>query len=133
MPSSPLLSPSGSLAVRDVTSQEWDTQVLHSQRPVAVEFWAPWCPWCRKLIPEFEAVSGEYESKMNMLKLNSDEHPDIAQRYGIMGLPTIKMFCQGRPIGEIIGYMPRPRLKAELDKIIQNHRECLDNSSPIPR
>jgi len=66
-----------------------------------------------------------------MLKLNSDDYPDISQRYGIMGLPTIKMFCQGRPIGEIIGYMPRPRLKAEIDKVLQNHKECLESSSPI--
>ena len=80
------------MPVRDITTQEWDAQVLQGQTPVAVEFWAPWCPWCKKLIPEFEAVSDEYESKMNMLKLNSDEHRDIAQRYGIMGLPTIKMF-----------------------------------------
>ena len=98
---------------------------------MAVEFWAPWCPWCRKLTPEFEGISGEYEGKLTMLKLNSDDYPDISQRYGIMGLPTIKMFCQGRPIGEIIGYMPRPRLKAEIDKVLQNHKECLESSSPI--
>ena len=84
-------------------------------------------------MPEFEVLSNEYEGKLTMLKLNSDEYPDVAQRYGVMGLPTIKMFCQGRTIGEIIGYMPRPRLKAELDKIIQAHKECLESSSPIQR
>jgi thioredoxin 1 len=66
-----------------------------------------------------------------MFKLNSEDHPDIAQRYGVMGLPTIKMFCQGRPIGEIIGYMQGSRLKAELDRVIQSQRECLQSSSPI--
>lgn len=119
------------MAVRDVPLDNWEDWVLKSQGPVAVEFWAPWCPWCRKLIPEFEALSAEYESKLTMFKLNSDVHPDIAQRYGVVGLPTIKMFCQGRVIGELIGYMPKPRLKAELDRIIESHKECLESSSPI--
>lgn len=121
------------MAVKDVTADGWDSEVLGSERPVAVEFWAPWCPWCRKLTPEFEALSTEYDGKLVMLKLNSDAYPDIAQRYGIMGLPTIKMFCQGRGVGEIVGYMPRPRLKAELDRLIGNHRDCLDSSSPMHR
>lgn len=82
-------------------------------------------------MPEFEALSPEYDDKLDMLKLNSDDYPDIAQRYGVMGLPTVKMFCQGRVVGEIIGYMPRQRLKAELDRVLQNHRECLRSSSPI--
>ncbi len=82
-------------------------------------------------MPEFEALSPEYDDKLDMLKLNSDDYPDIAQRYGVMGLPTVKMFCQGRVVGEIIGYMPRQRLKAELDRVLQNNRECLRSSSPI--
>ncbi len=82
-------------------------------------------------MPEFEAVSGECEGKLTMLKLNSDDYPDISQRYGIMGLPTIKIFCKGRPIGEIIGYMPASRLKAEIDKVLDSNKECLETSSPI--
>lgn len=82
-------------------------------------------------MPEFDALSTEYEGRLTMLKLNSEDHPDIAQRYGVMGLPTIKMFCQGRPIGEVIGYMPRPRLKAEIDRLMQNRSECLQSSSSM--
>jgi len=119
------------LAVRDATAQDWDELVLGSERPVAVEFWAPWCPWCRKLMPEFESISVEYEGRLTMLKLNADDFPEIPQRYGIMGLPTVKMFCQGRVIGEVIGYMPRPGLKGKLDRILSNHKECLDSSSPM--
>lgn len=115
----------------DVRSQDWDRLVVRSERPVAVEFWAPWCPWCRKLIPEFDALTSDYQGKLTMFKLNTEDHPDIAMRYGVMGLPTIKMFCQGRSIGEIIGYMPKPRLKAELDRLLQNNRECLESSSPM--
>ncbi len=81
-------------------------------------------------MPEFEALSSEYEGKLTMLKLNSEDHPDIAVRYGVMGLPTIKMFCNGRPVGEVIGYMPRPRLKAEIDRLMQN-MDCLQSSSPM--
>lgn len=119
------------MVVRDVGSNDWDQQVLRSQLPVAVAFWAPWCPWCRRLTPEFEELSAEYESRLTMLKLNSDDHPDFAQRYGVMGLPTIKLFCKGRTIGELIGYLPRPRLKTELDRILQNRRDCLESSSPM--
>jgi thioredoxin-like negative regulator of GroEL len=82
-------------------------------------------------MPEFDALASQYQGKLTMLKLNSDNYPDIAVRYGVMGLPTIKMFCQGRSIGEIIGYMPGPRLKAELDRILLNNRECLESSSPV--
>jgi thioredoxin 1 len=117
--------------LRDVSSDEWDAQVMKSKEPVAVEFWAPWCPWCRRLTPEFESLSVEYEGRLSVFKLNSDDYPDIAQRYGVMGLPTIKLFCQGRAIGEIVGYVPRPRLKAELERALQNRRECLSNSSPV--
>ena len=121
----------GRLPALDVGARDWDRIVAQSEGPVAVEFWAPWCPWCLKLMPEFDALSAEYEGRLRMLKLNSEDNPDIAQRYGVMGLPTIKMFCQGRPIGEVIGYMPKPRLKAEIDRLIQNHKECLQSSSPM--
>ena len=115
----------------DVGAADWDQVVGQTEKPVAVEFWAPWCPWCRKLMPDFDALSTEFEGRLTMLKLNTQDHPEIAERYGVMGLPTIKMFCQGRPIGEVIGYMPKPRLKTELDRLMQNHRECLQSSSPM--
>jgi thioredoxin-like negative regulator of GroEL len=66
-----------------------------------------------------------------MLKLNSDDHPEVAQRYGVMGLPTIKLFCRGRTTGELIGYIPMPRLKNEFERILQHYRECLEKSSPM--
>lgn len=116
---------------QDVGEGDWERLVGQSAAvPVAVEFWAPWCVWCRKLMPEFDALASEYQGKLTMLKLNSEDNPDIAMRYGVMGLPTIKMFCRGRPIGELVGYMPRPRLKAELDRLMQN-ADCLQSSSPM--
>ena len=119
------------MVARDIGTSEWDRQVLQSRAPVAVEFWAPWCPWCTRLTPEFQALSAEYENRLMLFKLNTDDHPEIAQRYGVMGLPTIKLFCRGRTIGELIGYMPKPRLKNEFERILQNHRECLEKSSPM--
>lgn len=119
------------MVARDIGSSEWDRQVLQSRVPVAVEFWAPWCPWCTRLTPEFQALSAEYENRLTLFKLNTDDHPEIAQRYGVMGLPTIKLFCMRRTIGELIGYMPKPRLKNEFERILHNHRECLEKSSPM--
>lgn len=117
----------------ELTSENWKLEVDQNLRPIAVEFWAPWCPWCRKLAPLLEELSAEYVGKLRFGQLNSDDYPSLAQRFGVMGLPTTKFFCEGREVGEIIGYAPKPRLKTEIDNIIAKHRECLDQSSVIKR
>jgi len=119
--------------MQGVDSSSWDVEVLKSDRLTIVEFWAPWCPWCKRLIPILEEMEGEYQGRLRFLMLNVDENPDMAARYGVMGLPTIKFFCNGRTVGEIIGFMPKEHLKHEFDSLISRYRDCLSQSSPYAR
>ena len=115
----------------DVDSSSWEKQVLESNLPVIVDFWAPWCPWCRRLMPDFDSLSGEYSGRLVFAKVNADESPEIASRYGVQGLPTLKFFCAGRPIAEIVGYLPRNSLKMQLDGMLSMYKDCLEQSSPM--
>jgi len=78
-------------------------------------------------------LSGTYGGKAKFAMLNVDENPQIAERYGVMNLPTIKFFCAGRPVGEVIGYMPKDSLKVEVDRMLFTHKSCLEQSSPMHR
>lgn len=117
--------------LKDVNSADWDRTVSKADTLTLVDFWAPWCPWCRKLTPELEALAPQYNGKISFVKLNVDEAPLIASRYGVMGLPTLKFFCGGRAVGELVGYMPRNMLKSELDRALMTYRDCLSQSSPL--
>lgn len=97
---------------------------------LAVDFWAPWCPYCTRLKPVFESVANDYKD-INFIKVNVDEHPDIASKYGIQGIPAIKFICENKEIGEIIGYVPKDTLKKKIDEIIENAPNCLSNTSSI--
>jgi len=119
------------MTVTDVDSSSWDEQVLGSKLPVIVDYWAPWCSWCRKLAPDFESLSGDYTGRLIFVKVNVDESPDLAARYGVQGLPTLKFLCAGRPIAEIVGYLPRNSLKVQLDGMLSMHKDCLDQSTPM--
>ncbi len=119
------------MSLRDVNPADWDRTVSKAEILTLVDFWAPWCPWCRKLAPELESLAPQYDGKIAFVKLNVDDAPLIASRYGVMGLPTLKLFCGGRVVGELVGYMPRNVLKAELDRALTTYRDCLSQSSPL--
>ncbi len=119
------------MSIRDVKPSEWERVVSNADTLTLVDFWAPWCPWCRKLAPELEALAPQYQGRINFVKLNTEEAPLIASEYGVMGLPTLKFFCSGRVVGELVGYMPRPVLRAELERYLGTHKECLSQSSPL--
>jgi len=114
-----------------VDPNNWDEKVLGSTVPVIVDFWAPWCPWCRRLMPEFDSLSDEYTGRLDFVKVNAGDAPDIASTYGIQGLPTLKFFCASRPIAEIVGHMPKAPLKMRLDRMLAMHKDCLDQSSAL--
>ncbi|MEM4253114.1 MAG: thioredoxin domain-containing protein [Candidatus Nitrosotenuis sp.] len=117
----------------EVGSNEWHDKVLASKTPVIVDFWASWCPWCMKLIPVFEEVSKTYEGKLSFAKVDVEKYPDIAKANGVMGIPVMKMFCGGRNVGEIVGYMNKEKLVHELDKMLSTVRECLTQSSVLTK
>jgi thioredoxin 1 len=115
----------------DVDSSTWKEIVLNSKSPVIVDFWAPWCPWCRRLLPDFDSLSDEYTGRLTFAKLNADASPDISSKYGVQGLPTLKFFCAGRPLAEIVGYVPRTTLLKQIDAMLSTHRDCLNQSSTL--
>ena len=90
-------------AATAVTTAEFDKEVLQSDQPVLVDFWAVWCGPCRAIAPAVDAVAEEYAGKAKVLKLNVDENPDIAGRYGVMSIPTLMIFKGGSKVGELVG------------------------------
>jgi thioredoxin 1 len=93
-----------------VGAANWDEEVIHSTAPVLVDFWAPWCAPCRALAPSLEEVATELSGRVKVAKLNVDESPEIAQRYGISSIPTLLVFHGGRVAAQHVGALPKDRL-----------------------
>lgn len=86
-----------------VSTAEFDKQVLESDTPVLVDFWAVWCGPCRAIAPAVDAVAQEYSGRAKVLKLDVDENPEIAGRYGVQSIPTLLIFKGGQKVGELVG------------------------------
>ncbi len=102
----------------EVSDNEWETQVLKSDLPVLVDFWAPWCGPCRMVAPVVEELAEEYDGRVGFVKLNTDDNPATAARYGIRSIPTLLVFKGGEPVGQIIGFRPKSDLKKRLDAVV---------------
>lgn len=94
-----------------LTESNWNEEVLNSKIPVLVDFWAPWCGPCRIIAPIVEELAGKFEGRIKVGKLNTDEHPDIAGRYGIRAIPTLVLFKNGEVVDTRIGVQPREALE----------------------
>lgn len=103
---------------QEVTDQTFDRDVLQSSEPVLVDFWAPWCGPCRMVAPIVEELAEEYAGRVKFVKLNTDENPTTAARYGIRSIPTLLVFKNGQPVGQIIGFRPKSDLKKRLDAVL---------------
>lgn len=99
-----------------VDEQNFETEVLKSNFPVMVDFWAIWCGPCKVLAPIVSEIAKDYEGKVKVGKLNVDENNSISMRYGIMSIPTLKFFKNGKVVGEIIGAAPKAAILEELNK-----------------
>jgi thioredoxin len=113
----------------DVKSSDWDS-LITDKKLLAVDFWAPYCQYCMKLKPVFEVIAKDYPD-IKFVKVNVEQDPDIASKYGIRGIPVIKFFCEGKEIGEIVGNVPQAVLKSRIDEAVDNSPSCLANTTPL--
>ena len=99
-----------------LTEQNFEKEVLASQLPVMIDFWAVWCGPCKVLSPIVEELAKDYEGKVKVGKVNVDENNNLAMKYGVMSIPTLKFFKNGKVVGELIGAAPKATVEAELKK-----------------
>jgi thioredoxin 1 len=101
-----------------VTDATFEAEVLNSTKPVIVDYWAEWCGPCRMVAPVLEEIANEHGDKLEVVKLNIDENPAVAQRYQIMAIPTMNVFSGGQVVKQIVGAKPKSALLRELAEFI---------------
>jgi thioredoxin 1 len=104
--------------VKEVNESDFDQIVLQSKRPVLVDFWAEWCGPCRALAPTVEAIAEQYGDTTRVFKLNVDDSPAVAQRYGIRGIPTLILFQDGEEKERILGVASQEKISRTIDRYI---------------
>jgi len=120
--------------VKEVEADTWEKEVLKAEDPVVVDFWHHMCGWCLKLNPIFEQLPERFGDNVKFVKVNvlqSPENQKLAIGLGVLGTPTMKLFCQGRAVGEIVGFRPLERLVQEIQDLLKKRDECLEQSTPI--
>ena len=102
-------------SIGDVTDQDFEERVLGSERPVLVDFWAEWCVPCHMVSPVVEEIGRDKGDDLQVAKLNIDENPDITRRFGVMSIPTLMLFKDGREIARVVGARGKDALLKEID------------------
>lgn len=103
-------------SVSSVSDATFEQEVLANDLPVLVDFWAPWCGPCRVVGPIVEEIAQQYEGRVSVVKLNTDENPSTAGRYGIRSIPTLILFKGGKPVDTVVGAVPKATLNTVLEK-----------------
>ena len=102
----------------EINEDKFEESVLKADKPVLVDFWAPWCGPCRMVAPVVEELAEEYDGKLGFMKVNVDDNPKIASQYGVMSIPTLIIFKEGAPVSNIVGFRPKNELKKNLDEAL---------------
>jgi thioredoxin 1 len=102
-----------------ITTSNFEHDVIRAPGPVLVDFWAPWCGPCRLIGPVVEEIATQYAGRLTVGKLNIDEHPAVAQRYGITSIPALVFFHDGRVIDTVVGAVPKRVLAAHVDDVLR--------------
>jgi thioredoxin 1 len=102
----------------EVNQDSFQQSVLENQKPILVDFWAPWCGPCRAVAPVVEELAKEYQGKVGFAKVNVDDSPFIASKFGVMSIPTLLVFKDGKPAEQVVGFKPKDQIKKLIDKTL---------------
>jgi thioredoxin 1 len=102
--------------VKELTDDNFETEVLKSDIPTLVDFWAVWCGPCKQIAPTVDALADEYKGRLKVAKMDVDHHQLVPQRFGIKSIPTLLIFKGGKVVGQLVGAAPRSKLEAEIQK-----------------
>ncbi len=105
-------------SAEQVTDSTFKQEVLDSDVPVLVDFWAPWCGPCRMVAPVVDEISVQYEGQLKVVKVNTDENPNVASQYGIRSIPTLMIFKGGQRVDMVVGAVPKTTLANTLEKYL---------------
>lgn len=101
-----------------VSESAFERAVVQARVPVVVDFWAPWCGPCRQIAPMLEKLAKEYSGRLLVAKVNSDEEPALAERYGVQGIPTLVFMARGKEVHRQVGLMPEPILRDSVEELL---------------
>lgn len=104
--------------VRELNDASFDQEVLRSELPVLIDFWAPWCGPCKQIAPVVEQLASEYDGKLKVFKMNVDDNPQTPSRYGVRGIPNLILFKDGTVADQIIGAVPKAQLVKAIDRAL---------------
>jgi thioredoxin 1 len=105
-------------AAEQVTDASFKLEVIDSAVPVLVDFWAPWCGPCRMVAPVVDEIASQYEGQIKVVKVNTDENPQVASQYGIRSIPTLMIFKDGQKVDMVVGAVPKTTLANTLEKYL---------------
>ena len=108
----------GNMSIVNVTDATFDQEVLKSDKPVLVDFWAAWCGPCRMIAPLVESIATQFEGKLKAAKLNTDENNGTAAKYGITGIPCLVFFKEGKEIDRLVGFLPKEHIEKKVLDIL---------------
>lgn len=104
--------------VGEISDSTFEGEVLKSNVPVLVDFWAPWCGPCKSIAPVLEEIAGDYEGKLKVVKVNVDDNPRSPTQYGVRGIPNLVFFKDGKVVDQIVGAVPKDQLVTAINKVL---------------